>query len=243
MRDAARQAVGRGEKRPARAEKPGPEKSGDGRRTTRYHAEPAVRTEILRLGGTRGEALLERLIDAAGALDRGRERDAVRMLKRLRDELPDAASVRELLGIALYRLGRYEEGRRELDTFVGLTGSVEQHPVLMDCLRALRRYRRLDTLWEELRAASPSGDIVTEGRIVVAGALADRGRLGDAIQLLEKGPLETRRVRPYHLRLWYVLADLEERGGNLARARSLFERVRANDPAFIDVGARLSALA
>ena len=34
----------------------------------------------------------------------------------------------------------------------------------------------------------------------------------------------------HHLRLWYALADLEERAGNLARARELFHRVRQADP-------------
>ena len=58
-----------------------------------------------------------------------------------------------------------------------LTGSTEQHPVLADCYRALKRWARVDELWEELRAASPSADLVAEGRIVVAGGLADRGRI------------------------------------------------------------------
>ncbi len=43
------------------------------------------------------------------------------------------------------------------------------------------KHRRVDELWEELAAASPSGVLVTEGRIVLAGSCADQGRLTEAI--------------------------------------------------------------
>ncbi len=49
-------------------------------------------------------------------------------------------------------------------------------------------------------------------------------------------------VREHHLRLWYALADLEERGGNLPRARTLFERISRTDPGFADVMERLVSL-
>jgi hypothetical protein len=52
-----------------------------------------------------------------------------------------------------------------------------------------------------------------------------------------------KRPREHHLRLWYALADLEERAGEHARARALFDRVAAHDPSFADVGARRRALA
>ena len=40
----------------------------------------------------------------------------------------------------------------------------------------------------------------------------------------------------------YALADLYERAGDIARARELFERIRAQDPHFADVADRLRAL-
>ena len=49
-------------------------------------------------------------------------------------------------------------------------------------------------------------------------------------------------VQDFHLRLWYALADLEERAGNLPRARTLFERISRNDPGFADVMERLVGL-
>jgi tetratricopeptide (TPR) repeat protein len=161
----------------------------------------------------------------------------------LRDAYPDAAAVRELLGLVHYRLGQYPAATKELVAFVDLTDSVEQHPVLMDCYRAQRRYDRVHELWEELAASSPSGAIVTEGRIVLAGALADAGRLHEAIDTLARRADDVKRVQEHHLRRWYALADLYERAGDVPRARELFERVQRRDPAFADVAERLAALA
>jgi len=114
--------------------------------------------------------------------------------------------------------------------------------VLADCYRALRRYDRVEELWKELAAASPSAEVVTEGRIVAAGALADRGELARAIRLLEAGQKPVKRMRTHHLRLTYALADLVERAGDIPRARTLFRRVADADPDFADVSSRLHSL-
>ena len=45
---------------------------------------------------------------------------------------------------------------------------------------------RVAELWADLAWVSPSADVVTEGRIVYAGALADQGRLPEALELLRK---------------------------------------------------------
>jgi hypothetical protein len=47
----------------------------------------------------------------------------------------------------------------------------------MDCWRAQRRFDKIEELWTELAQSSPSGALVTEGRIVLAGACPDAGRL------------------------------------------------------------------
>jgi len=201
-----------------------------------------VRDEIMRLGGARGSRYHDQLMKAADAFARDHERDALRLLRPLRDALPDSPSVRELLGLTQYRLGHYPAATKELEAFANLTGSVEQHPVLMDSYRAQRRWRKVDEGWRELTAASPGADVVTEGRIVAAGALADRGRIDEAIKLLARADKKVTKPKLHHLRLWYALGDLEERAGNVPRARSLFERVRREDPAFADVAERLAAL-
>jgi tetratricopeptide (TPR) repeat protein len=196
----------------------------------------------MRLGGARGTRYYDQLMKAADAFARDHERDALRLLRPLRDALPESPSVRELLGLTQYRLGHYPAATKELEAFVELTGSVEQHPVLMDSYRAQRRWRKVDERWRELTAASPGADLATEGRIVAAGALADRGRLDEAVTLLTRANRKISTPKAHHLRLWYALADLEERAGNVPRARSLFQRVRREDPGFADVAERLAAL-
>jgi tetratricopeptide (TPR) repeat protein len=120
--------------------------------------------------------------------------------------------------------------------------STEQHPVLADCYRALGRHAQVEELWEELRAASPSADLVAEGRIVMAGSLADQRRLSDAIALLERAKLPTKRPQEHHLRVAYALADLYERAGDAPKARQLFMVVATTDADFADVRSRLKAL-
>ncbi|MEX2253799.1 MAG: tetratricopeptide repeat protein [Acidimicrobiia bacterium] len=219
-----------------------PEPDAKRRPRRRRRAPGDVESEIGGLGGRRAEYLLGQLMQAADAYAHDRDWEALRVIRPVRDALPDAPSVRELTGLVQYRLGHYRAAAKELEAFVELTNSVEQHPVLMDCARAQKRWRRVDELWEELAAASPDPDLMTEGRIVVAGSLADRGRLGDAIALLSRKADGVKRPRPDHLRLWYALADLEERAGNTARARALFDRVSAVDRDFADIEVRLRAI-
>lgn len=182
------------------------------------------------------------VVSAAKALERGYERDAARILQPHREAHADLPDVRELLGLAYYRLGRWKDAQKELEAFARLTASSEQHPVLMDCARALGRHAKVATLWEELRGASPGPAIVVEGRIVAAGSLADQGKLAEAIALLERAQPSPKRIGDHHLRLWYALGDLQERAGDLPAARNLFRKVSAQDPAFVDVAERLAAL-
>lgn len=183
-----------------------------------------------------------KLREAAEAYSEERYGDAQRLLKPLAAKAPSVAAVRELLGLTYYRSGRWKEACGELEAFRTLTDSTEQHPVLADCNRALGRYGEVATLWEELAAASPDPDLVAEGRIVAAAALADQGDVRGGIRMLERSAHIPRRPAVRHLRLAYALADLYERGGELPRAREWFSRVRSVDPDFADIRARLRAL-
>ena len=194
------------------------------------------------VGPSKAPRFEQRLGEAVRAYERDRYDEARRTLKPLAAAAPGAASVRELYGLTLYRLGRWADAIRELEAFHALTGSWDQHPVLADCHRALGHWGAVERIWEELRRASPGADLVTEGRIVAAGALADQGDLGGAIRLLERAPAGRKRPRLHHLRLWYALADLYERAGEVPRARELFRSILAHDPDFVDVPERLAAL-
>lgn len=183
------------------------------------------------------------LTQAAAEFAAERYGEARRLLRPLANELSEAPAVRELYGLTLYRLGRWRDAVTELEEVVRLTnGSTDQHPVLADAHRALRHYARVEELWDELRADSPSADLVTEGRIVAAGALADQGRLGDAVRLLERGWKVPKTFKEHHLRRAYALADLYERSGEVPRARGLFEVVARQDPDFADAPQRAASL-
>ena len=193
-------------------------------------------------GAARGEKLAARIADATYAYDRERYQDARRILRPLVVEIPGSAAVQELYGLVLYRSAQWAQAARHLEIYRGLTGSCDQHPVLADCYRALHRYREVEALWDELRKASPSGDLVAEGRIVAAGCRADKGDLAGAIAILERSARRVDRPQDRHVRQWYALGDLYERAGDHPRARDLFARVASVDPDAFDVRQRLRAL-
>ena len=96
----------------------------------------------------------------------------------------------------------------------------------------------------ELRQGSPDPEVLSEGRLVLAGTRADSGDLAGAVTLLVEagaGRL-VRNPAERHLRQWYVLGDLMERSGDLAKARELFLRIAAVDPDAYDVADRLESL-
>lgn len=220
-----------------------PRSSNSGGRVRPRHTVPAPVTEELAgaAGIRQGAKLAERLAEASHAYDRDRYQDALRILRPLARAVPGSAAVRELYGLTLYRMGRWRLALKELDTYRTLSHSYDQHPAIMDCYRALRTHRSVEQLWDELRQASPSGEVVAEGRIVMAGSLADRGDLPGAIRLLERD-VAVRKPRGHHLREWYALADLYERSGDVPRARDLFGRIDANDQGAFDTVDRLRAL-
>lgn len=190
----------------------------------------------------RAERLRARLDEAATAYAGDRYGDAAAILRTIAEEAPGVAEVRELLGLAYYRQRRWKDAARELRAFNEITGSTEQHPVLADCARALGRHGQVEAYWKALRSAALDADLLAEGRIVMAGSLADQDRLDDAIRLIEAGREQVEGTAERDLRMAYVLADLQERAGDLPTARSGFEWLQVQDPEFADVGERLSAL-
>ena len=122
----------------------------------------------------------------AEAFNAGHERDAARILRPLRDAYPDAAAVRELLGLCHYRLGQYPAAAQELGTFADLTGSVEQHPVLMDCARApeevagSRRCGKSSRRRRRRPRSCPKAASCWRARSPTAAACATRSRCSNA---------------------------------------------------------------
>lgn len=194
------------------------------------------------VGAATAAKLTDRLAEAATAFEAERFGDALKLLDSIDKLAPGVAEVHELAGLSHYRLGRWVKATAELERFGELTNSVEQHPVLADCARALKRWARAEELWHELGEASPSAELIEEGRIVQAGALADRGRLDDAIRFMERAPSVRGKPAVHHLRRWYALADLYERAGDHSRARRLFSDIVRTEPDFGDAAERAAAL-
>ncbi len=209
------------------------------RRTPRP-LDPELEAEFVgELGSQRGPRLSERLAQASEALDRERFDEARRIAASILKEAPSIAAVHEVLGLASYRLGRYKQAARALETAYELRPDPAMLPALADCYRAQRRWAAVDRTWKELRSVSPAQDIMAEGRIVAAGALADRGDLASAIELMEPASKMPKRVREHHLRQWYVLGDLFDRSGDTIGARRWFGAIADREPDFADVRDRL----
>ena len=211
--------------------------------------------QLLRLfGDKKGTRLWNQLREAGTLFGSERYLDAEKLLVPVTQQAPEVAEARELYGLVLYRLGHWRKAIRELEAFRGLAGdSIEQHPVLCDCYRALGRLAKVEELWEEFRQATPapSPDLAAEGRIVYAGALADQGKFAEAIALLESNWLpfgkaakgKSAQCSPEaSLRLVYMLGDLYDRIGDTPKATALFRWIADRDPDFVDAADRLREL-
>ncbi|MEZ5244671.1 MAG: hypothetical protein R2707_06215 [Acidimicrobiales bacterium] len=203
--------------------------------------DPAVVLARL-VGADRAKSLSRKLNDGGRAFQAERFADARTLLRPVVKEAPSLPEGRELMGLTLYRLGKWREAIDQLEIFRELTDSTEQHPVLADCYRALGRLDDVEFLWQELGDASPSGEIVTEGRIVLAGAYADEGDLAKAIRTLQSGWKLPKNPGDQHLRRAYALADFYDRAGKAARARELFKWIAGHEPRFVDVKTRVKQL-
>jgi tetratricopeptide (TPR) repeat protein len=151
---------------------------------------------------------------------------------------PRSPSVREILGLIYYRLGRWQEALRELLAYKRLSGKRSQDHLIADCERALGKPERALDFLDKLKASEVGEETLIEGLVVAAGALQDLGRPGDAADLLTKAAGPPRIVREYHLRLWYALADALENAGRRPEARPWWDAIYAEDPEFFDVAER-----
>ncbi|HEV2754854.1 MAG TPA: tetratricopeptide repeat protein [Actinomycetota bacterium] len=186
----------------------------------------------------KGDLLVKVFADAAAAYLEDDLDEAIDLGEQAKHMALRAVSPRELLGLIYYRAGRWQEAARELSAFRRLSGSPAQNPVLADCYRALGRPERAVELCDEVTPELVTPDVFYEASIVAAGALADQGRLDDAIARLERLELQPENAEEHHLRAWYVLGDLLERRGRFTQAREWFEAVAAVDPDATDAPER-----
>lgn len=218
------------------------ESSGSQRRPPKP-LDPEVAAELTdALGSQRGARLTERLAQASEALDRERFQEALRIAGAIAKEAPSVAAAHELVGLANYRLGRYKPAVTALRAAQDLHDNPALLPVIADCQRAQGRWAAVEQVWNDIKAASPSHDIMAEGRMVAAGALADQDDLRGALALMEPATKRPKAVRDFHLRQWYVIGDLYDRLGDPISARRWFSTVVEFDDEFADVRDRLRGL-
>jgi tetratricopeptide (TPR) repeat protein len=186
--------------------------------------------------------LSERLAQASEALDRERFQEARRIASSIAKEAPSVAAAHELVGLSSYRLGLYKQAVSALQAAQDLHPNPALLPVIADCQRAQGRWAAVEQVWSDIKASSPSHDVMAEGRMVAAGALADQGDLRGALALMEPAVKRPKVVRDFHLRQWYVLADLYDQLGDPISARRWFATIHEFDDEFADVRDRLRGL-
>jgi tetratricopeptide (TPR) repeat protein len=227
VRDSARAAAARGSAEPSARREIG-------------ELDPEIAAQLSdALGAQRGARLAERLAQASEALDRERFDEAKRIAAAIANEAPSISPAHEVAGLANYRLGRYKPAAASLEIANDLHENPEILPVLADCYRALERWSAVERVWLQIRESSPAHHILAEGRIVAAGALADRGDLAGAIALMLPATKNTKTVKDHHLRQWYVLADFYDRIGDPLKARRWFGTIAEIDRDYYDIQTRL----
>lgn len=188
--------------------------------------------------GGRADVVKGLVLRASRAYERGDYAEALGPALRAKTIAPRSWTVRELLGLVSYRMGRFRDAARELSAYRRLSGRRDLDHLLADCERALGRPEKAIETVDAIPPGELDEEQYVEALVVAAGALTDLGRHDEAAAMLRRGPVRSDIVLPYHLRLWYALADALERAGGRSEARQLWDLVYAEDPEFFDVAER-----
>ena len=183
-----------------------------------------------------------RLVRAVELLERGDARGAAAEAEKAKRLAARSPTVREVLGMALYRTGRYAEALSELQSYRRMTGRQDQNHLIADALRAVGRPERVVPLVEEALRAKIPNDAKAEAAIVAASALADLGRYEEALAFLRRARTNEDVGREYVLRLWYVAGDILSRAGRRREAAEEFRKITRHDPGAFDAAERLAKL-
>jgi tetratricopeptide (TPR) repeat protein len=191
----------------------------------------------------KAEAAISRLERAVELLQRGDARGAVAEGVKAKALAPRSPTVREVLGMGLYQLGRYREALSELQTYRRMSGRADQNHLIADCLRDAGRPERAVPLAEEALASRgvPVAN-KAEAVIVASSALADMGKYEQALGLLRRVRTRDDVAGPEVLRVWYVMGDILERSGRREDAARQFEKIVRHDPGAYDAAERLAQL-
>jgi tetratricopeptide (TPR) repeat protein len=185
---------------------------------------------------------LSRLSRAVELLERGDDGAAIAEATKAKQLSPRSASVREVLGLAYYGQGRWQEALTEMKAYKRMTNRNDQNHIIADCLRALGRPRDAVPLAEEELRSKVPNEAKAEAVIVAASALADQGRYPEALAFLSRARTRPDVAEDYTLRLWYVRGDILARAGRSEEAADEFRKIVRHDPGAFDAAERLAAL-
>lgn len=191
---------------------------------------------------TKQEAAVAAFEHARDLLQRGRDGGAAEAAAEAKRLAPRSGSVREVLGVALYRSGRYRDALRELQAYRRMTGRLDQNHLIADSYRGLGMPEKAVPLAVEAVRSRLREEPRAEAAVVGASALADLGRYDEAIGLLRGFPTRRDEAQPWDLRIWYVAGDVLVRAGRTQEAAEEFRRVIRYDPGAFDAAERLAAL-
>ena len=91
---------------------------------------------------TEARDALSRVGRAIDLLERGDAGAAVTEAQKAKRLSPRSASIREVLGLALYGQQRWQEALTELKAYRRMTEHADQNHIMADCLRGLGRPKR-----------------------------------------------------------------------------------------------------
>jgi predicted Zn-dependent protease len=179
----------------------------------------------------RRPAVMRSLEATAEAFAAGKYGKAVENAERAKQASPSNATIREILALSLYRLGRWEAALKELRAFRRIAGETTHMPVEMDCLRALDRPEDVEKVWSELKHLGGRPDTFREARVVYGSYLLDAGKPKDAWAVVNPKRLEEH-PQESELRQWYVAARVATHLGDIESAAQITAAITSADPAF-----------
>lgn len=199
--------------------------------------------EIARLSPYKNsDRLIREFHVAAEALEEGRAADCLKIAKKMFKLIPESTYLHEILAGGHYELRHFGDAIKHYEFFIEKTQLTIHHPTLMDAYRTRKNWKKIDLLWAQLQATSPSAELISLGRVVYVNSLADRGQKDEALKIMRKKVKIVPKPKYFQLNEWYCLANLEEICGNRPTARRWFKTIIVQQPNFADVKKRLKDL-
>ena len=179
----------------------------------------------------RRQAVLQYLEAAAEAFADAKYGKAAQRAQQAKEASSSNATIREILGLSYYRLGRWKEALKELRGFRRIAGETTHMPVEMDCLRALERFHDVEKVWAQLHDLGGRRDTMREARVVYGSYLLDAGRFDEAWKVVNPKKIH-KEADESSLRQWYVAARVAAHLGDGSSARQLVSAITTADPGF-----------